>query len=101
MAHKAVLFDLDGTLLDTLADIADSMNAALAAHGCPGHDLPKYKILVGEGMDVLTRRALPEKNRDDKTIESCLARMRDEYGKRWADKTQIYSGMAELLDALT
>ena len=101
MAHKAVLFDLDGTLLDTLEDIADSMNAALAAHDFSGHDLPTYKILVGEGMDVLTRRALPEKNRDDKTVESCLARMRSEYGKRWADKTRIYAGMAELLDELT
>ena len=101
MSFKAVLFDLDGTLLNTLEDIADSMNAALAMHGFPGHDLPTYKILVGDGMDVLTKRALPEKNRDDATVEKCLAGMRSEYGKRWAVKTHLYAGMAELLDGLS
>lgn len=101
MAFKAVLFDLDGTLLNTLEDIADSMNAALAMHGFPGHDLTTYKILVGDGMDVLTQRALPEARRDEATVEKCLAGMRSEYGRRWAVKTHLYAGMAELLDGLT
>jgi len=59
---KAVIFDLDGTLLDTLTDIADSMNAALSRHGFPLHDSDDYRLMVGGGIDVLARRAVPRKD---------------------------------------
>ena len=53
MPYKAILFDLDGTLLDTLADLADSTNAALAEMGLPQHPLEAYKLFVGDGLEVL------------------------------------------------
>ena len=100
MSYQAVLFDLDGTLLDTLADLADSMNTVLRGAGLPEHPAEAYKYFVGDGMDILVRRALPENRRDEATIAGCLSRMREEYGGRWADQTRPYAGVPELLDAL-
>ena len=58
MPRKAVLFDLDGTLLDTLDDLADSMNAVLERLGLPTHPVEAYKLLVGNGTESLVRRAI-------------------------------------------
>ena len=55
---RAVLFDLDGTLLDTLDDLADSMNAALESMGFPPHPVASYRYFVGDGVDMLVRRVL-------------------------------------------
>ncbi|UCF14506.1 MAG: HAD hydrolase-like protein, partial [Phycisphaerales bacterium] len=68
---KAILFDLDGTLLDTLADIANSTNAALARLGFQPHPQGAYRYFLGEGMDWLVRRSLPETNHDSKTLKQC------------------------------
>jgi phosphoglycolate phosphatase len=97
---KAVLFDLDGTLLDTIEDIADSMNAALGDLGFPGHDIAAYKYFVGEGMELLARRALPENLRSEKNVKTLTAAMRHEYGTRWRMKSTPYPGISELLDGL-
>jgi phosphoglycolate phosphatase len=101
MKYKAVLFDLDGTLLDTIEDLSNSMNAVLLESGFPMHDLEEYKCFVGNGLRNLVRRALPAENRDDITIDSFLAAMNEEYSKRWAEKTRPYKGIPELLDELT
>ena len=101
MNYKAVLFDLDGTLLDTLDDLADSMNAALARLGAPQHPTPAYRHFVGDGVIELCRRVLPAGRRDEATIKAAAAAMRDEYNQRWAAKTRPYPGIPELLDALT
>lgn len=101
MNFRAVLFDLDGTLLDTIDDLADSMNRALERLGFPTHEVAAYKYYVGDGVEKLARRALPEGHRDEQTIARCIAGMRAEYGKRWAEKTRPYEGIAELLNALT
>jgi phosphoglycolate phosphatase len=98
--HRAILFDLDGTLLDTLEDIADSTNAALASMGFPVHEVQSFRTLVGDGMETLVRKALPESARDEATRAECQSRLRGEYGRRWAAKTKPYAGIAELLDAL-
>ena len=99
--HTAVLFDLDGTLLDTIDDLAESMNSALHRFGLPQHEVEAYKYFVGDGVDILVRRALPEAHRHETMIERSAAAMREEYEKRWAAKTRPYDGIPELLDALT
>jgi len=100
MSHRAVLFDLDGTLLDTLEDLADSTNAAVGRLGFPPHKLAAYKYFVGDGIVNLARRALPEAHRDEGTVARCVALIREIYADHWADKTRPYPGIPELLDAL-
>jgi phosphoglycolate phosphatase len=101
MKFKAVLFDLDGTLLDTIEDLTDSMNMALGRLGYPGHDPETCKKFVGDGVEKFALRALPDNHRDDSTVEKCVNAMREEYKTRWANKTKPYDGIPELLDALT
>jgi phosphoglycolate phosphatase len=100
MNYEAVLFDLDGTLLDTLEDLADSSNAALRRLGFAEHPLPAYRYFIGDGVENLIRRALPPEHCDAATIARCAALMREEYGARWAVKTRPFAGIPELLDGL-
>ncbi len=100
MRTHAIIFDLDGTLLDTIDDLTASMNAALASLGFPTHDREAYKIFVGDGVRELVARAFPEAHRDDATVARGMKRMREEYRKRWADATKPYDGILEMLDAL-
>jgi phosphoglycolate phosphatase len=100
MKRTAILFDLDGTLLDTLEDLADSMNAVLAARGWPVHELGRYRYFVGDGVETLARRAMPASASQDATaVEQVVAAMRQEYGNRWHVKTRPYEGILGLLDA--
>jgi phosphoglycolate phosphatase len=102
MKYKAVLFDLDGTLLDTLEDLADSMNAVLASRGHPTHAVASYRYFVGDGVEELVRRTLPKAlGNDEPEVRACMLAMRDEYGTRWNCKTRLYPGISELLDGLT
>jgi phosphoglycolate phosphatase len=101
MGYMAVLFDLDGTLLDTLEDLADSMNHVLRQHGLPEHPVEAYKYYIGDGIETLVRRVLPEGCTAPSLLADCAAGMRAEYGRRWADKTRPYGGVPELLDALS
>jgi len=98
---KAVLFDLDGTLLDTLEDIARSMNAVLTNAGFPAHPVEEYRGFIGEGIANLVRRALPERCADERTVQQHVSAMLDEYSRRWADNTKPYPEIPELLQALT
>lgn len=97
---RAIIFDLDGTLLDTLADLADSGNAALAALGLPPHPDDAYRYFVGLGIEELVRRMLPENKRDPATLMEATALTSTEYKRRWKDKTRPYAGIPELLEAL-
>jgi phosphoglycolate phosphatase len=99
-AKRAVLFDLDGTLLDTLADLGESMNAALAELGCATHPLDAYRRFVGDGMQNLARRALPADRRDPATVASCVERMLGIYGERWDRETRPYPGIEALVAEL-
>jgi phosphoglycolate phosphatase len=100
MNYAAVLFDLDGTLLDTLGDLADAMNAVLGRLGCPPHPPDAYRFFVGEGIYVTARRALPADRRGAAEVERAVALMGEEYERRWAARARPYPGIPELLDAL-
>lgn len=100
MEHRAVLFDLDGTLLDTLEDLASSMNAALGKNGFPHHPVEQYRQFVGAGMRELARRALPS-DVDGATVLRLTDGMRAEYSRRWANATKPYTGVSAMLDALS
>jgi len=94
---RGIIFDLDGTLLDTLEDLADSVNTVLAGEGCPVHPVEAYRYFVGDGASVLIGRVLPEMRQDKETHARCLARFREEYAVRWNLKTRPYEGIAEML----
>lgn len=98
--YTCVLFDLDGTLVDSLADLADSMNRVLTRQGFPAHPVQAYRYFVGEGIVTLARRALPAEARQEDRVQECAQKMRQEYALHWADTTRPYPGIAELLDAL-
>lgn len=101
MRFKAVIFDLDGTLLDTIEDLTDAMNAALAAMGYPERSVADCKRLVGDGLDTYVRRALPPGAADDPRVAARLKElMRSEYRIRQDKKTKPFDGIDEMLDSL-
>lgn len=101
MKFKAVIFDLDGTLVNSLEDIAESMNTVLSTLGFKSHDLQAYKYFIGNGIKNLVREALPEGSRQETLISECFDLMMEEYRIRCLDKTRPYQGIPELLDELT
>ncbi|MFZ2054234.1 MAG: HAD family hydrolase [Candidatus Aminicenantales bacterium] len=100
MKFQAVIFDLDGTLLNTLADIADAMNKALERMGFPDHETSAYKYLTGDGVHALAERSLPEAARKEATIAACIQEFRSEYADRRGKKTRPYPGIPEILSHL-
>lgn len=97
---KAVLFDLDGTLLDTLRDVADSANAALKQLGFAAHPTEDYKYFVGSGIEELVERVLPQSGRNVETVAECLRLTRSEYQRRCALHTRPYLGIKEMLSEM-
>ena len=98
MRYDAVIWDLDGTLLDTLADLAASVNAALVAMGHPARSLEEIRRMVRNGMSNLVLRALPEAHKADHA--AALSLFRTHYAAHYADATAPYPGIVEALDAL-
>lgn len=101
MHFQAVIFDLDGTLLDTLEDIASSMNSVLASLGLPVHGLDDYRLFIGDGVTMLASRALPPEKRNHDVIADCVKSFRDYYGRNWNVNTRPYDGVQELLTSLS
>ncbi|MBE7498141.1 MAG: HAD family hydrolase [Verrucomicrobiaceae bacterium] len=100
-APKAFIFDLDGTLIDSLADIAESINRMLDARGFPRCEVDVFKQMVGDGMEKLVERALPEDRRADSAlIHACVEEYRAHYDTLWNTQTRPYEGIPELLKAL-
>jgi phosphoglycolate phosphatase len=100
MTYKAIIFDLDGTLLNTLEDLGNAMNRVLAQEGFPQHPVDAYRYFVGDGATMLITRTLPSENRDDDTIQRCLEAFREEYSQSWNIKTKPYDGIPEMLDSV-
>ncbi|MDL2269676.1 HAD family hydrolase [Desulfosarcina sp. OttesenSCG-928-A07] len=98
---QGLIFDLDGTLLDTLADIAHSVNTMLAEYGFPLHPMDDYRWFIGEGLRMIVIRALPEETRKKPDlVEKCVDRARECYQNHWNQETRLYDGIATLLDAI-
>jgi phosphoglycolate phosphatase len=100
MNFEAVIFDLDGTLVDSIEDIAESMNRVLSENHFPVHSLAAYKTFVGRGLLNLTRVSLPETAQDEKTVVACYNRMLEVYNDYCTEKTKPYEGIIPLLDEL-
>ena len=100
MSIKAVIFDLDGTLVDSIHGIAYSLNMVLAERGFPVHSVEKCKDFVGNGFSELVRRAVPEGHRSQEEISSCLARLREVYARHWDHGMYAYEGIEDLLEYL-
>ena len=97
--YELAVFDLDGTILDTLDDLTDSVNYALAHHGYPTRTKEEIRTFVGDGLLMLVRRAMaPEA--DEAVIQTVLATQKAYYKDHCADKTKPYEGIAELLEEL-
>ncbi len=98
---KAAVFDLDGTLLNTLEDLADATNAVLARHGWSGHPVDAYRYFVGDGPVLLLERALPpEVAGDAERVAELVAEYKEVYATRWDRKSRPYPGIAGLIEGL-
>ncbi len=98
--RQAIIFDLDGTLLDTLEDLADSLNYVLEKEGLPTHTPEKYRFMVGNGLPTLVARALPEGLRIPAHVKPVLRQFIERYRQNLCVKTKPYAGIPEVLEAL-
>ena len=99
MNYQTFIFDLDGTLLDTLGDLAASVNHALRAHGMPEHTIDDVRRFVGNGVRLLMERAVPD-GADNPDFEATFATFRQYYMQHSLDTTRPYEGIPETLQAL-
>ena len=98
---SGVIFDLDGTLLDSLGDLAAAMNSILSEVGCTPHPNDAYRSFVGYGVDHLVQTALPEELRaDEQLLTRCRALMRERYAGAMTVHTHPYNGIVEVLEEL-
>lgn len=98
---KAVIFDMDGTLLDTLEDIGNSVNTVLKRHGFPIHSMEKYNYFVGSGIEYLMKVSLPPSLQNKENSDKYLDELKIVYRSNLMNHTKLYDGVAELLDLLT
>ena len=97
---KLIIFDLDGTLINTIADLGACTNYALEKLGYPTHDIESYKFRVGNGINNLFRRALPEGEKTDENVLRVRREFIPYYNAHNTDLSRPYPGMVELLEAL-
>ncbi len=101
MRIQAVVFDLDGTLLDSLADIANAANTVLQSHDFPTHSIESYRYFVGSGVRHLLCKTLPEEFHDDEQLgRRLIAEFIEEYHRTWNVESRLYDGVTQMLDEL-
>nr|WP_315148846.1 HAD family hydrolase [uncultured Flavobacterium sp.] len=100
MKFKGVIFDLDGTLVNSLEDITHAMNKVLQDLNYPTHNYEKYQYFVGSGLRNLVSKSLPENQNNETQIESCYQLMLEVYRNNCTNNTKPYEGIMELLDYL-
>ena len=100
MKYKGVIFDLDGTLLNSIEDLAESMNTVLKESSFPTHKVSDYEKYIGSGILNLVQKALPESQRDSDSCMKYFHMMFEEYSQNCTNKTAPYKGVADLLDIL-
>ena len=99
MTYNTYIFDLDGTLLDTLSDLANSVNYALSQHGMPTHSIDDVRRFVGNGVRVLMERAVPN-GAANPALDATFATFRQHYMQHSLDTTRPYDGITELIREL-
>ena len=97
---KLVIFDLDGTLLDTIEDLANSVNYALTQHNFPTHPIEAYRFFIGNGVNKLLERALPEDNRNADFVSILKVDFIKHYYAHSEESTKPYPGITELINRL-
>lgn len=100
MKYKGIIFDLDGTLVNSLEDISDAMNTVLTGLNYPTHTYDTYQYFIGSGLRNLVSKALPASNNTETDIENCFNCMVTEYREFCTFKTKPYAGIVKLLDHL-
>lgn len=101
MRYTAVIFDLDGTLLDSLADLAGTGNRVLEALGLQAHPVASYRYFVGDGMATLVERILPDHHRTPAMLAQAIELFREDYAANWDRETDAYAGVPEMLNSLS
>jgi phosphoglycolate phosphatase len=99
--YKAIIFDLDGTLINSIPDIADSMNEVLSRYGYPQYNHNQYKYFVGNGIRRLVERCIPPEYVISENTENIFRTMVEVYSNNCINKTRVYEGIYELLDGLS
>lgn len=97
---KLIIFDLDGTLLNTIADLGEAVNFALTRNGFPDHPIAAYNMMVGNGVRRLIERAIPSESRSEEIVNRLLVSFREYYDIHLCDHTLPYPGIEPLLDEL-
>jgi phosphoglycolate phosphatase len=100
MQYKAIIFDLDGTLSDSIEDIADSLNTVLKKFNFPTHNIATFKQLVGNGLKKLVQDTIPIEYKTSQIELECVKEMYEVYGLHCLKKTKPYHGIADMLNEL-
>jgi len=100
MRFQGTIFDLDGTLLDTIEDITTTLNLVMSRNGFRNYSIAECKLLVGDGMEVLVKRAVPEISEDPEAVKRLIQEYRQEYARAWRKNSRPYPGVLKVLRQL-